>query len=205
MTPRLKHCSTRQKILDAAAIMIHQQGYQGTSIGDLLQTLNISKGSLYHHFSSKQSLGYAVFDEIYAPNFLLEWEQVFVADEPITAMIDLLDGFRQHLTADMLVHGCPVNNLAQEMSAKDEGFKHRINAVMTAWRTKLGDALARAKGRGTIDPAIDPMRTASVIVASVQGAIGLAKNAQDLAFFHELLDGLENMFLRLKPHIASPA
>lgn len=203
MSPRRPNCATRDKILKIAGVMIHQRGFQAMSIGDLLEEVGISKGSLYHHFSSKQALGYAVFDEIYAPEFLADWQSIFVSKDPIQAMQSLFKNQYHGLSQDMLIHGCAVNNLAQEMSSIDDGFKQRINHIFTAWRTQLAQALLLGIQNNTVDSNIDPMRSASVIVASIQGAIGLAKNAQDLNFFHELLDGLANMLERLRPQASA--
>ena len=64
---------TRQKILDVSAEEIHQHGFTATSLSIILKRCGISKGALYHHFSNKMELGYAVFEEIYTPMFLSMW------------------------------------------------------------------------------------------------------------------------------------
>lgn len=43
----------RQDILDTAAVLFAEQGYQDTTIQDILDRLNTSKGSFYHHFKTK--------------------------------------------------------------------------------------------------------------------------------------------------------
>ncbi len=43
----------KQDILDTAALLFAQKGYQDTSIQDILDVLNCSKGSFYHHFKTK--------------------------------------------------------------------------------------------------------------------------------------------------------
>jgi len=46
----------RQEILRAAARLFQQQGYDGTSMNDIAEALNLSKGGLYHHFQSKEEI-----------------------------------------------------------------------------------------------------------------------------------------------------
>lgn len=51
---------TRENIIDAAARLFLEQGYEQTSIQDLLDELKLSKGGLYHHFKSKEEILTAV-------------------------------------------------------------------------------------------------------------------------------------------------
>ncbi|MEO0971905.1 MAG: TetR/AcrR family transcriptional regulator, partial [Pseudomonadota bacterium] len=53
---------TRDRILTSAAEEIYRVGFQAASTANILKQLGISKGALYHHFASKQALGYAVLD-----------------------------------------------------------------------------------------------------------------------------------------------
>jgi AcrR family transcriptional regulator len=47
---------TRKEILDASAQIFSQKGYHGTSMQDIAIAVNLQKGSLYHHVSSKQEI-----------------------------------------------------------------------------------------------------------------------------------------------------
>ena len=55
--------SARSRILRAAFEEIYRHGYQGTRVDAILAETGLTKGAFYHHFSSKQDLGYAVVDE----------------------------------------------------------------------------------------------------------------------------------------------
>ncbi|MEM8526464.1 MAG: TetR/AcrR family transcriptional regulator [Bacteroidota bacterium] len=48
--------STKQKIQDAAARLFRKKGYNGTSMKDIAQAVDIKAASIYNHFSSKQEL-----------------------------------------------------------------------------------------------------------------------------------------------------
>jgi len=181
---------TRQNILIVAAEEIHVHGFQACKTSTIIQKAGISKGALYHHFASKQVLGYAVIDEIYAPKMLAMWEPVFDSDDPIAAMIQL---FRQALTwicVEDISKGCPMNNLAQEMSPVDEGFRLRISDTMTRWQSGIEKALNRAKASNCVKANVDAKRTAVFLVSSIEGGYGLAKNAQNIEIFSICVDGL---------------
>src|SRR5688572_16038326 len=48
----------RQEILDTAASMFAERGYDGTSIADIAQRCGVSKALLYHYHTSKDKLLY---------------------------------------------------------------------------------------------------------------------------------------------------
>ena len=48
--------STREKILDTASRLFHQQGYHSTGINQIIQESEVAKGGLYHIFKSKEEL-----------------------------------------------------------------------------------------------------------------------------------------------------
>lgn len=189
--------STRQKILRIAAEEIHLHGFQACNLSAIIQKASLSKGALYHHFSNKQALGYAVLDEVFAPKMLDMWQPVFGSDDPLPSMISV---FREALSwadDESIAVGCPINNLAQEMSPVDEGFRLRINAVMTQWQTGIEQALKRGQTLGCVHRNIDAQRTAVFLIASIEGVCGLAKNAQDMDVFstgvHGLIDYVEHL------------
>ncbi len=57
-----KGTATRDQILNAAARLIHVQGYQSTSLDDVLRESGVGKGNFYYYFKSKEDLGYAIID-----------------------------------------------------------------------------------------------------------------------------------------------
>ena len=53
----------KKKILVSAAKNFAKKGYAGTSLKDIALTAKVSKGGLYHHFSNKEDLFFAVCTE----------------------------------------------------------------------------------------------------------------------------------------------
>ena len=139
--------ATRARILEAAFQEIHLKGFQGMRLDEVLRTTGLTKGALYYHFPNKMALGYAVVDEvIYAIVESMWREALELAEDPIQAMIDTLrDEMTCEMAADVILRGCPLNNLAQEMSPLDEGFRQRLDAVFEHWSGWIVDALKRGQ------------------------------------------------------------
>jgi len=183
---------TRQRILTIAAEEIHLHGFQSCNISAIIKKAAISKGALYHHFDNKQALGYAVVDEVFSPQMLTQWDSVFNSDEPVAAMIVLFRDTLISTDCACLSRGCPMNNLAQEMSPVDEGFRLRISNAMGRWQDGLEKSLMRGQGNGRVNPDVDAKQTAIFLIASIEGAYGLAKNAQNIDVLSACIDGLIN-------------
>ncbi len=190
---------TRDRILEAAADEMHRAGYQAASIGRIISRLRISKGCFYHHFPTKSDLGYAVLDELYAPGQKAFWNEALSGDNPLAALIDLLRCMAGELQGDRLRCGCPVNNLAQEMSPLDEGFRTRLESIYRHWRQRMTEGLLRAQRDGLMSADVDAGEVACFAIATIQGATGLAKNAQDNQVFSQSVQGLVRYLESLQP------
>lgn len=63
--PRNKYPEqTVEKILDAAAQLFAQKGYQNTTLQDIIEATHLSKGAVYHHFKSKEEIAQKVGDRM---------------------------------------------------------------------------------------------------------------------------------------------
>lgn len=69
---------TRKLIIEKATELFLKNGYENTTIQDIIDNLGgLTKGAVYHHFSSKNEILLAVMTDLYAENHLLaDWEKV---------------------------------------------------------------------------------------------------------------------------------
>jgi AcrR family transcriptional regulator len=172
--------ATRRRILEAAFAEFYRHGFQGGSLNHIVETAGTTKGALFHHFDGKQELGYAVVDEIIGPLLLARWlDPLAGATDPIG---EIQRAFRRHVQTDIdsghWLQGCPLNNLAQEMSPLDEGFQTRINGLYETWRDRLAAALARGIEAGSVRNDVDPSAVSALIVAAQMGIWGTGKSSQ---------------------------
>jgi TetR/AcrR family transcriptional repressor of nem operon len=172
--------ATRQKILMAAFMEFYKHGFQGGSLNHIVEAAGTTKGALFHHFAGKQELGYAVVDEIIGPILKQRWlDPMAESHDPIA---DFKRAFRQYIKEDIgtghFVQGCPLNNLAQEMSPLDEGFRKRIDKLYATWRKCYADAIAEGIRNGKVRKGASPADVAALIVASQMGIWGTGKSSR---------------------------
>ena len=171
---------SRRDLLEAASHEIHQFGFHAASISRILENTTLTRGALYHHFPSKLELGYAVIDEWFAGYMQQVWFEPLaeLGDpiDPIEIIENALNATYQDHREELISFGCPLNNLSQEMSAIDEGFRERINYQYEIWQNALTDALQRGQKCGKVKSNVDAAEVSIFIVATIEGCIGLAKN-----------------------------
>ncbi len=172
--------NTRLKILHAAFQEIHRNGYQGMRVDQVLKNTGLKKGALYHHFPSKQALGYAVLEELIERRISEQWiDPLQDFDDPLQGILTLFERLGDVWSDEFFFLGCPLNNLAQEMSPIDEGFRERIQNFFEKWRQAIVDALKKGQQRGVVDATINVEESALFIIAAVEGTLGMTKNRRD--------------------------
>ncbi len=181
-TKSAKATATRDQILDAAGRLIHLRGYHNTSLDDVLRESGVGKGNFYYYFKSKEGLGFAIIDRV-VQGFLERILEPAFADEaadPIAQIHGFLDRVLDTHRGRNCVGGCPLGNLASELSDIHEGFRQRLAEIFEHWRVKVADALERGRARGRLRADLDVVGAAGFVVASLEGAILLAKVTRDI-------------------------
>jgi len=178
---------TRRKILEAAFAEFYANGFQGGSLNHIVDMAGTTKGALFHHFDGKQELGYTVVDEMIGPLLLQRWlEPLNDSTDPLP---DLQAAFRRFVATDIQtgawLNGCPMNNLAQEMSPLDDGFYRRINRLYATWRASYTIALERGMQAGTVKADVDPQH-----VAAQMGIWGTGKSSRNQDVMLQAAEGL---------------
>ena len=172
---------TRERLLKAGYREVYRSGFQSASIDTILAAAKVTKGALYYHFESKEALGHAIIDEVVATflrnNWLLPLRRSEDKDS-IDALIDIVQAIPARPRD--LKGGCPLGNLAQEMSQLDEQFRKRLEAMFQAWQEGVAMALRRGQSQGTVRRDLVPDETASFLIAMVEGYEVVAKNSEDV-------------------------
>lgn len=169
---------TRQRLLQSAFREVYRSGFQGAGLDTILAATGVTKGALYYHFGSKEALGYAIVEEIVAALPREKWlRPLQEGTDPIDALIGIVQA--TSVRPKDVQGGCPLANLAQEMSPLDEQFRKRLERIFNGWQEGIAAALRRGQSQGTVRRDLVPEETASFLIAMYEGYVVLAKNAQD--------------------------
>jgi len=169
---------TRERLLQAGLREVHRSGFQSARIDAILAATNVTKGALYHHFESKEALGYAIVEEKIAKLTRDRWLRPMRSEGEA---IDVLIGVVRRIPSGPqdVRAGCPLLQLSQEMSPLDEQFRKRLERIFLDWQEGVATLLRKGKSQGTVCRDLNPHEAAGFLIATVEGYATLAKNAQD--------------------------
>ncbi len=171
----------RFQIVDAAARLVAQRGFAGTSVDDVIREARLSgKSHFYHYFRSKEELGYAVLDrqfDRFAERGLAVLREPMI--DPLTRLALFIDALVGVQVARGCREGSPFGTLAAELADAHDGFRARIASVFEQWTAQLGSLLLEA--RGQLVDGVDVARLARFIIATLEGAMLMARVARDAA------------------------
>lgn len=162
----------RNRVIDVAAAAFQTGGYAATSVNDILKASGVSGGALHHHFPTKKALVAAVLHERIAAEVDATWAQA-VRDAPdaIGGILAVFAGVADALDLRGEVSGCPLGNIALELSRSDEELRAMIHAEYGKWRRAIKEKCAAGGMAGAED-------FATMVVALFTGAMSLAKVEQ---------------------------
>ncbi|MCT9075568.1 ScbR family autoregulator-binding transcription factor [Streptomyces fulvoviolaceus] len=149
---------TRRAILEAAGAVFDERGYASTTIAMVMERAAVTKGALYFHFPSKESLAQAVLDE--------QLPLGAVPPQPckLQEIIDITFVFGQRLLSNSLLKGSV--RLAVDQSAPP-GVDH--TGPFRQWSDRLTEMLQQAQNQGELLPTVGPRDTSDLVVGAFAG------------------------------------
>jgi AcrR family transcriptional regulator len=189
---------TRHAIVEKAAGVFNTKGYFGSSMNDIVLETGLEKGGIYNHFASKEELALEAFEfstGIMRERFASAMEGREGALERLFAIVEVLSGL---VNDPPVAGGCPILNTAIESDDAHMVLKQRAREAMTGWLRLIGSITKEGVRSGEFEPGTDPRETASVVVATLEGAVMLSKLYDDLVHMRRAV-------YHLKEHLKSLA
>jgi TetR/AcrR family transcriptional repressor of nem operon len=187
--------ASRKEIMQIAFYEIFTRGFQGVSVDDIVKKTSMTKGAFYHHFPTKLDLGYALVDDVIKPMILERWiEPLAEYDNPLEGILIQMQQLMRDVEPELLKFGCPLNNLVQEMTPLDRGFKKRLQSALTLWVDEMDKHLKRAQANGVIKRSIDTREVAYFVVMAHEGFYGMMKGLGPQDAFSALYNSIQVFF-----------
>ena len=185
MVSQARSEATRQKILDAAIDLFSEVGYAAAGLGEIIERAGMTKGALYHHFDSKESLATAIIEQgstLTSDAFDHVCESSSPALENMIhgafVVTDLLVSDKKARTAEQLTRA-----LAEFNPAAAQVWSNRLSAMTTQAN--------RASTEGDLREDLDPYLVSESILNAMLGAQLLATTAHSNNHINRLTRSLE--------------
>jgi len=175
-----KAADTRMLILQKAFELIYVNGYQATSIDDILATTQVTKGAFFYHFKNKEEMGLSMIREImHGSMYDALTKPVINSNNPVKDIYELMKNMLFNTPFMTVQYGCPAINLIEEMSHINPKFNTELKKIMDAAKKAIEDSLTRGKKLGKINKAIQVKQVSNFIMTGYGGVRNLGKLYND--------------------------
>lgn len=168
--------TAKTKLLDAGTQLMLRRGFTATSVDDVCTEAGVTKGSFFHHFSSKEEFGKALLGHYWSTM----QEQLGSApfnrlEDPLARLNGYLDLF-VHVAHDPAIEkSCLFGNVAQEVAPTNDALRAECAGGFERWAEQIASDLREAKRKYAPRAKFDPVSVAEYFIAIYEGSLVLAK------------------------------
>ena len=171
-----KAAATRTMILTKSFELIYKQGYQATSIDNILATTQVTKGAFFYHFKNKDEMGLSMINEILFPGMYASLVKPLLdAKSPIVDIHEMMRNVLLKVPFLRAKYGCPAVNLIEEMSPLNERFKQALLKLTDQWQDAIKETINRGKDSGEVRANVNAAYVACFVVAGYSGIRNMGK------------------------------
>jgi len=169
---------TRERIIAKAAELFNKRGLEGTSLADLMEATGLEKGGIYRHFPSKEAVAAEAFDCAWGTAFQERMRDLDSIPGSIDRLKHLITNFVERRAS--IPGGCPLLNTAIEADDGNPVLRERARQALGKWRGLLVSIINEGIQCREIGSGVDPNRLATLIIASLEGALMISRLEQKL-------------------------
>lgn len=159
-------------------------------MSDIMRVTGLQKGGIYNHFNSKEELALEAFEYLIQEitrHYLVAIRSQRHAVDRLLAMLDI---YRHFIDNPLVEGGCPILNTAVESDDTHPVLKARTQQAMDGWRALIQRVLNTGVKRGEVQPAIDTDQVATILIATIEGAVMMSKLYEDPIYLERAVDHL---------------
>src|SRR3984893_14835235 len=187
--------STREHLIDVGLGLMHQNGYNATGLTDILKAADVPKGSLYHHFGSKEDFAAAALERY---GMHAREHAAAVLSDTTTSPLKRL----RRYFSDLLkiygqkgaIPGCMMGRFSLEIAEESPQLRKRISASFDHWQHTIATVIGQAVAQKELPAGTESELLAGFVLNSWEGALLRSQaeksNAALESFMRYVFDGL---------------
>jgi AcrR family transcriptional regulator len=204
MEKNLKSMATMHKMQMTGLELFYANGYYNTSVGDILKSLNLSKGAFYHHFQSKEEFFVSIIQNlVFRKVYSMLIEPLEQQQDPFQAIEKCLDNALETAEYNEMDFGFILNNFINEFNGRNEAIMKNLTDICKVWEVNLVTLLQRGKSNGYVERHVDSEALATYIMASYFGIRTLMVSGNAKMLRYQYLQQLRNHFRSLSQKVTA--
>jgi TetR/AcrR family transcriptional repressor of nem operon len=192
----------RERILEAATTLLLERGYGATSVDEICRTAGVTKGGLFYHFDSKETLVCAAIERFFAA-LVAAGEAAREDTDP--RAFEALDAYVASLPAliqgPLLTRGCLLGAMSVQTAESHPAVWASAQRALGEWRAGLVSLIGAAAAERALQ--LDPAGLADGLLAAVEGGLLLDRSGVStgaaVAAVHHFRQYLSQLFLEGDP------
>jgi len=185
---------TKQFIIEKTASLFNTKGYLSTTLSDIGQATQLTKGSIYGNFANKDELAIEVY-KYNAGTLSKSVSRSFGNNFPTTTdkLLAFVDFYRKNWRSVFSNGGCPLMNAATESDDSFPALKTEVNKSFEDWIRKISSVITEGQENGDLKKKANAGEYASLFIMLIEGGILLSKTTGDDKFLNQALDRITRM------------
>ncbi len=176
------------KVLDLAMGVFWRQGYEATSLPDLLKAMKLSKSSLYQSFGNKQALFVRCLQRYQEQTVASLHNRLSAAESGRKFIRETLLWVIEEAAQPTAPRGCLTMNTASEFAQSNGTIAQHVTEGIDAFQRVFRDAVLRSQQEGDIDDTKNPALLANYLVSSMGGLRTMVKAGTDVKTLRNIVD-----------------
>ncbi len=191
----------RKKLLDQGVLMLTEQGYHGTGLKEILDIVEIPKGSFYNYFASKEEYCAEVINHYIEPFLqLLTHHLQKPSIDGLLGLKNYYDELIDELEKSGFKGGCLLGNLMGEIGDTSEICRDSLINAVNRYKGIQLVALVRAQEEGVVRKDRSANVMADLLINNWQGALLRMKIEQSVEPLRECCETLLDDYFITKKH-----
>jgi TetR/AcrR family transcriptional regulator, transcriptional repressor for nem operon len=166
--------ATRREIIQKAAPIFNQKGFEGASLSELMRATGLEKGGIYRHFKSKEQLAGEAFDFAWKTAVELRLADTEEIENSVDRLKQVVRNFLERREG-LVPGGCPLLNTAIDSDDGNPVLRSKAKRAMKEWLDRIGRTIVRGQERGEIKRDVDAMELSTLIVSTLEGSLMLRR------------------------------
>ncbi len=184
---------TKRYIVDKTAIIFNKKGFVGTSLSDLTDATNLTKGSIYGNFNNKQEVAEAAFNYNYQNLIKRFAAKLSIKKHTKDKLYIFLETYEEVYNELIVSGGCPILNNAVDTDDTNPALNALSIRAFKDWNSNLKNIIKNGKSAQEINESIDEAYYADLFIITIEGSLMLSKSTGEKRYFEHGIQHLKSL------------
>ncbi|MCK5702400.1 MAG: TetR/AcrR family transcriptional regulator [Cyclobacteriaceae bacterium] len=184
---------TKRYITERTAEIFNKKGFVGTSLTDLTNATNLTKGSIYGNFQNKEEVAISAFNYNYQYLIKRFASKLSAEKNSKEKLISFLNVYEEMYDDLMRIGGCPILNNAVDTDDTNSKLRSLSVKAFKDWGSNLKSIINAGKAAKEIYDSTDAQYYADLFIATIEGSLMLSKATGEKHYFDHAIQHLQSI------------